>query len=397
MKLSLICVLLCLVLLFFSAAVAQEGEKEEEKTIVAKGVAATGKDPAAARDEAILDGLRKAVEQGIGTFITSRTEVKDFAVISDKILSESRGYIKEYKIIKEGKEEGENGELTWVEIEAVVKLSKLRGDWDELKFYLKQKGDPKVLVVLTEKIDGQEEGKGDFGTREVENFFKEKGTVNVVDRTTLEEAKLREIAKASASGDLQKVAHLGGAAGANIVIIGTIEASFKEEREPYKGVGKHNWYKSQAGAKAVRTDDAKILCSKNAEGKDGVDQAKRGAAIKAIQNAGLSLAPVILEGILKEWAQDISVGSQITLVIKDVNFAQWLKIKKVLSAIRGVSDVNLDNISNNIATIRLKSILKTEKFAERLMKLEDVDLSNITDVSENTIHITFKEKKEPEK
>jgi hypothetical protein len=396
MKLLPIGVSLFLVLLFLSAAVAQEGEKEEEKTVVAKGVAdTTGKDAAAARDEAILDGLRKAVEQGIGTFITSRTEVKDFAVVYDKILSESRGYIKEYKIINEGKEKDDK--LIWVEIEAIVKLAKLRGDWDELKFYLKQKGDPKVLVVLTEKIDGQEEEKGEFGTREVENFFKEKGTVNVIDRGTLEEAKLREISKAVLSGDLAKVAHIGGAAGANIVIIGTVEASFKEEKEAYRGAGKYNWYKGQVGAKAVRTDDAKILCSKNVEGKDGVDQAKRGAAIKAIQNAGLSLAPVILEGILKEWAQDISVGSQITLVIKNVNFAQWLKIKKVLTAIRGVSDVNLDNISNEIATIRLKSFLKTEKFAERLTKLEDVDLSNITDMSENTIHITFKEKKEPEK
>ncbi|MFH1421224.1 MAG: hypothetical protein ABIH42_00685 [Planctomycetota bacterium] len=369
--------------LLLCSILAQE-EAGEDKTIIAKGVSAH-KDPAVARDEAILDALRKAVEQGIGTFISSQTEVQDYVAVYDKIVSESRGYIKKYEVISEGTE----GNRTFVEIEAVVSLSRLKGDWDDLKMQLKRKGNPKVLIIMTEKIDGNIEEKSDFGTREIENFFKEKGNVNLVDRTTLEEAKMREIQKATNSGDMNQVAHIGGQAGANIIIIGTVEATGSGK------IANSNYfaYKGNAGAKAVRADDAKILCSLSVEtSKALTDPAKRTAAIKAIKDVSTRLAPSILDGIMKEWSADLTSGSQITLTVKNVGFPEWTKIKKALTSIRGVTDIVLDSMSNNIATIRLKVPMSTEKFAERLIKIKEIDLSEITELTENTIGLTYKEK-----
>jgi len=42
-----------------------------------------------ARDHAIKDALRKAVEQAVGTFIFSETVVENYEVLSDRIYSKA--------------------------------------------------------------------------------------------------------------------------------------------------------------------------------------------------------------------------------------------------------------------------------------------------------------------
>jgi len=49
------------------------------------------------RQAAILDAKRTAVEQVVGVFLKSRTQVKDFVVKHDEIYTESTGFIKSYQ------------------------------------------------------------------------------------------------------------------------------------------------------------------------------------------------------------------------------------------------------------------------------------------------------------
>jgi hypothetical protein len=65
-----------------------------EKSINVIGVGET-------KDNAIKDALRNAVEKATGVFIYSVTEVNDFKIERDKIIASSRGFVKEYKVIKE--------------------------------------------------------------------------------------------------------------------------------------------------------------------------------------------------------------------------------------------------------------------------------------------------------
>ncbi len=59
-----------------------------------------------ARDYAIKDDLKKAVEQAVGTFISSETVVENYEVLSDRIYSKAEGYVAEYKVLRD-KEEGD--------------------------------------------------------------------------------------------------------------------------------------------------------------------------------------------------------------------------------------------------------------------------------------------------
>ena len=50
-------------------------------------------------DEAVNSALRKSIEQAFGAFVSSKTEILNDSLISDKIISVSNGNIKNYKIL----------------------------------------------------------------------------------------------------------------------------------------------------------------------------------------------------------------------------------------------------------------------------------------------------------
>ncbi|RKZ24730.1 hypothetical protein DRQ20_06515, partial [bacterium] len=132
--------------------------QEETKTVVVEGTAMIGTDLAKARDEAIEDALRSAVEQGVGLLISSETLVKNFQVIEDRILSRSHGYVASYEIVQERKE----GSLYRVRIKAVVKLGNLKDDLAAIGLLLRRKGLPRLMVLVDERNIGSEKIPG-FG------------------------------------------------------------------------------------------------------------------------------------------------------------------------------------------------------------------------------------------
>ena len=110
----LMSVLLCLFVLALSSA-----HPEESRRVTAEGVAAVQQGAIdIARDAAVEDAQKKAVEQAIGIFIDSQTQVENYQVISDSILSQVKGYVKNYTILNERTDSG----LLLVRIESEVAL-----------------------------------------------------------------------------------------------------------------------------------------------------------------------------------------------------------------------------------------------------------------------------------
>ena len=92
--------LLSLVLLVIPA-VASAGEK-----VTARGVSffEEGRE-AIAREKALDEAKRAAIEQAVGTRIESKTVVENFQVSRDQIFSHATGYLKNLEIISEEKTE----------------------------------------------------------------------------------------------------------------------------------------------------------------------------------------------------------------------------------------------------------------------------------------------------
>ena len=74
-----------------------------------------------AKQAALNDAFKNAVQRAVGVYVKSQTTIENIKVKSSKILSESEGYIKNYKIIKEEVGDG----IYSVEIEAEVYSEKI--------------------------------------------------------------------------------------------------------------------------------------------------------------------------------------------------------------------------------------------------------------------------------
>ena len=91
----------------------------DETEILVEGVAAIEFQGGAAnaRDNALDHALRSAVEQAVGTYITSETQVSNFQLISDNIYSRTSGYVSSYSIVNENQNNG----LYRIVLRAIVK------------------------------------------------------------------------------------------------------------------------------------------------------------------------------------------------------------------------------------------------------------------------------------
>lgn len=99
-----------------------DNEVEDWKGIISMGVSALSSEPeSTARDNAIEDAIRRAVEQAVGTIVSSQSMVSNYTIFKDLIYSKASDYLKSYKILDEYKDDG----LYFVKIEAQVDLDSI--------------------------------------------------------------------------------------------------------------------------------------------------------------------------------------------------------------------------------------------------------------------------------
>ncbi|MFO7666622.1 MAG: hypothetical protein R6V76_08390 [Desulfobacterales bacterium] len=103
-----------------------------------------------AREKAIDEAKRSALEQAIGATVESRTTVENFTVIKDQIMSRTAGYLKNIKIIEEKKTDMGTIE---VKIEADVETSAMLEDIDRFKKVLGWQKNPRISIVIDEDTD----------------------------------------------------------------------------------------------------------------------------------------------------------------------------------------------------------------------------------------------------
>ena len=98
-----------------------------------------------ARDKALDEAKREAIEKAVGASVTSRTVVENFQVNRDQVFSHSSGYLKNLKILEEKK--SDLGTYTVV-IQAEVEIPALVGDLDRFKKILGWQKNPKISLVV---------------------------------------------------------------------------------------------------------------------------------------------------------------------------------------------------------------------------------------------------------
>ena len=100
-----------------------------------------------AREAALQNAFRRAVEQVVGVSLESKTVVKDSELLNDKIFSKSHGFIKTYRIVDEKVE----GDAYRIMVFASVSRYKLEQGLDDAGLLLKKLGKPRIAVVVLEQ------------------------------------------------------------------------------------------------------------------------------------------------------------------------------------------------------------------------------------------------------
>jgi hypothetical protein len=112
--------------------------------IIGKGSATIFNDnEGSARQQALHNAMRDAVQQGVGVILDANTVVKNWTVIRDEIYSVSRGFVSQYTILRDEKQGG-----TWyVEIEAIVESGKIRDKLGELRILHQKMGNQRLMII----------------------------------------------------------------------------------------------------------------------------------------------------------------------------------------------------------------------------------------------------------
>ena len=350
--------------------------------VVAEGVGEliSGKE-ARARDEAINDAFRRAIEKAIGTYISSETKMENMQVIKDEIFVRSRGYVTDYEIISEGEEK----DTYRVQIKAWVKSTPLKKD---LSRVIKTCGDPKMVVFIQERNLGRKQPFSTIGAS-LRSYFQNRG-FHLVSRSQVKKIKDKVMAEKALEGDMEAALSLANNFSADVLITGKAYTEFITE----KTVRSTQMYSTKAytDIKAVITQQAQIVGSFNQTVTE-FDMSKKSAGNKALNKISEKIDSALSLKVIDAFCSAPSGPSRsVQLVITNINsYSKFISIVDRIKRIREVKAVHQRLFDVPVAKLDLDLTLRAQDLAYKLEKLKEVNL-RITKFTQSKIEVKVAEK-----
>jgi len=346
------------------AVIAQE---TRTATVEAKGMAGIiGGNVANARDKATQDALRQAVEQAMGAMVFSETMTENAAIVSDKISSQTSGYIQSFDVIKSGKYDQE---MFTVTVRAIAKIGHLENDLAALGLLIEQVKSPRITVLMRERnmVDAWQDVSVSLGISEsvmMNAFLDKSDRFNFMDRSTAQANLDRSQSLAALEGDASAAAAIGLLFGADMIIVG--EAFANSNEVEFFGA-KTVSAQATATGKMIWTDSGKIVGTDIGTGQFSPVIEKISGGREAITQATSDLAEKLIPRILEDWRKKATQGSAVVVTLKGARFGD-LKVFEnlVKAAATGVIDVIKRGYAAGVATYEITCKAGPEGLAEEL-------------------------------
>jgi hypothetical protein len=325
----------------------------QSKKVTVNGIADLGSmSEAEARDAAIKNALRNAIEQVVGVLIESRFSAEqketiknkktDFeSKVSDSVYSESAGFIDGYKVVSE-KKEGSSYNVT---VEALVKAQPLAEELDKLQSLFASAGYPTIMLLLSER----------YTDKAGQARVIERPSITPAVESVLLERTFELVAKEQADalreqgmqvytellGSDDKVAEVAAKHGADVVVVGSSEVKYSAFNE----LGNNMVYVSTViNLRAVNASTAKILASIEETGK-GFGANEELARVKAIRDGAPTVVSKLLDSLVQAWTQQAGQGRRFKVVVMKVrNYRKvarpLMKAMKAVPNVEAVKEVN---------------------------------------------------------
>lgn len=298
------------------------------------------------RDEALMAAKRDAIEKGIGTILLSQTEVENFMVKRDMIVTKTIGAVKKYDIISESK--AADG-LVKIRIKAQLSRSAMRNDLAAFHILIESMEKPRVMVIISENNIGNDEPSNQSAESAVLKFLKDPYEFDLVDPDIVAEIRSSKQKMAELAGDAKAAVALGLQHGAEVIITGN--AVSRKAEEISKNLGGMISVQADITLRAVNCTTGRIIGSESAHAAK-VHVSPNTAGNQAIDKAARTAAGKLLDAIIKDWQNQLNNGVPISVTINGVSaFKHKTAVINSLKTLAGVSTVRERNWNGEAAVL----------------------------------------------
>jgi hypothetical protein len=285
------------------------------------------------RNDATTAAKREALAQGIGQMLTSSTEVENFMVKRDVILTQTSGHVKSFTVLKET--QGPDG--AWeVLIKAMVGKEGLAKDLAAIKVLMQTIGNPRVAVLILETNIDNGAPTANKAEMQLLDFLKSKD-FRVVDPN--QSLRFRESAEGvkALGGDPEAAAKLGSKLNAEVIIVGSAIAK-QADVSNLDAFAKSGMKSASAtvSLKAFNVSNREILAAKSVNAampNINVYTAGGNAIDKAVKNM-MNEKGGFFDALMESWRKGANDGSNYTVTIDGVNdFAAAKAVKAAITVV----------------------------------------------------------------
>jgi len=295
----------------------------EDRTIETEGVSQVS------REDAIRQAQRSAVEEAVGVFINSQTEVENFELKKDKIFSKTQGYIKRFAVLKESRE----GNLFKLKVSATVSLDKIKDDLIAMKILLESMERPKLMVLIDEDYKSMDNLGMGIASTEMASLLGAKG-FELVDKSQVDAVMNNNQGRQALAGNANAAKALGLKFGAQYVIVG--KAVAQDAGEAYPGSGIKS-IQASLQLKVIQTQTGLVLGSAVKNGVSAHMSPLTGATNAIQMSVQKAVDEYLIDAITNSFQGFLNNGSPLKLHITGVKTFQ--ESKMVISAIEKIERV----------------------------------------------------------
>jgi hypothetical protein len=304
-------------------------------------------DVAQARDEAIIDARRKALEQVAGVRVDSETVTRNEVLFDDIVRTKSSGFIKSDNVLEEARTP--DGQYR-VRLEVWVKTQAAQERIEDMVSELS------MIVLVSEQNLGTTQTPSTIDNALVSALVE--GGYRVTDPKHLQRVLRRDELAALERGDERATRDVRLRFLANLIVY--VDASTQASQNNQGIMSAH----ARASARVVEAETARVVANVALEEVKGFATSHQIAGQRALRAAGKPLAEQItqgLDGYFKRKERRIEVR------LRDVpSLDEYRRVKGFLSALRFVAGVEEAGYAPAESLIRLTYAEKTLFLASRI-------------------------------
>lgn len=306
-------------------------------------------------EAALLDAKRSAIEQGIGSVLISQTEVENFMLKKDLVLSQTKGAVRRYE--KLGERRDDYGQC--VSIRAVVSLAEIREDLAALRILLESMQRPRMMVLL-------QGAQAKAAETEIIDYLTAK-EFDLVDPAMVATLQQRDdvLIRQAVAGDPLAAARIGADNGAEYILVGNVSAGL-QSNDLLAGSGMFS-AQGQIAARVVNCSNSRIVASKNAQSAMAhisESAAVQGAVLKTAQKL---MDTQLFETIVTSFQNQVNNGQTLEVTVRGLaSFQQQKQINEGLLELGSVQSVSKRGFSGGVLSLSVLYRGNVDSFCEAL-------------------------------